>query len=229
MSGFRNKSANELAPYGTKAKKIVNVLPGTSNGEVVTYDTLVNNSVNAATTGDNTHSGTETFTNATGVTTATITPATSGAGTSFLRPAGRLTTTPIAATALKSGGVYTLAKADGITVALPALATATIGTTFKFHVETTSTSGGYIISTGEAGDVFFGGLYATIAAGSGAAADSEFNIASGTNNTLTLGATTACGLAGGYFEITAVSATQWAISGTVLGSGAIASNLFTTV
>jgi hypothetical protein len=57
----------------------------------------------------------------------------------------------------------------------------------------------------------------------------EFNIAASTVNTLTLGATTACGLAGGYFEVTAISATQWAISGTCLGSGTISSTLFTTV
>lgn len=178
--------------------------------------------------GNNTHTGTETFSNAAGVTTDTITPRTSGGGTSYLRPAGRLTTTPIAAAALKSGGVYTLAKADGIAITLPALATATIGTTFKFHVETTSTSGGYVISTGEAGDVFFGSLWATIA-NPDAANDMELNVAATTVNTLTLGATTACGLAGGWFEVTAVSATQWAISGIVLGSGTVASNLFSTV
>lgn len=191
----------------------------------ITTDILDNSN---AWTGNNTHSGTETFSNAAGVTTDTITPRTSGAGTSYLRPAGRLTTTPIAAAALKSGGVYTLAKADGIAVTLPALATATIGTTFKFHVETTSTSGGYIISTGEAGDVFFGSLWATIA-NPDAANDMELNVAATTVNTLTLGATTACGLAGGWFEVTAVSATQWAISGIVLGSGTVADNLFTTV
>ncbi len=228
MSGLRNKSANELAPYGTTPKKIVNVIGSTEANGVVTWDQLLTNTANGTYSGANTFSGVNTFSNATGVTTATITPATSGAGTSILRPAGRLTTTPIAATALKSGGVYTLAKADGIAVTLPALSTATIGTTFKFHVETTSTSVGYVISTGEAGDVFFGGLWATIA-NPDAANDMEFNVAATTVNTLTLGPTTACGLAGGYFEITAVSATQWAISGTVLGSGAIASNLFSTV
>lgn len=228
MSGFRNKSATELAPYGTKAKKIVNILPGTANGEAVAYDTLVNNDVNATTTGNNTHSGTETFTNTTGVTTATITPATSGAGTSIIRPAGIFTTTPIAATALKSGGCYGLSKADGLAVTLPAAATATIGTTFRFHIVTTCTSVGYVISTGEAGDVMVGGLWATIA-NPDAANDMEFNIADGTENTLTLGATTACGLAGGYVDFTCISATQWAVSGTVLGSGVVASNLFTTV
>lgn len=183
---------------------------------------------NIAFTGNNTHTGTETFSNAAGVTTATITPVTSGAGTSMLRPAGIFTTTPITAASLKSSGVYGLSKADGITVALPAAATATIGFTLRLHIITTSTSGGYVISTGEAGDVMVGGLWATIA-NPDAANDMEFNIADGTENTLTLGATTACGLAGGYVDFTCISATQWAVSGTVLGSGVVASNLFTTV
>ncbi len=195
------------------------------------FDTGINSTLegnNNAFTGDNTHSGTETFSNATGVTTDTITPATSGAGTSYLRPAGIKTTTPIAATALKSGGVYGLSKADGLAVTLPAAVTATIGYTVRFHILTSCTSVGYVISTGEAGDVMVGGLWATIA-NPDAANDMEFNIASGTVNTLTLGATTAAGLAGGYIDFTCISTTQWAVSGTVLGSGTISSTLFSTV
>lgn len=210
------------------------ILGNLSNGSAATDAATVGQSTlldeNNASTGNNTHSGTETFTNATGVTTDTVTPATSGAGTSYYRPAGIKTTTPIAATALKSGGVYGLSKADGLAVTLPAAATATIGYTVRFHIVTTCTSVGYVISTGEAGDVMVGGLWSTIAnPGAGGANDMEFNIADGTENTLTLGATTACGLAGGYVDFTCISATQWAVSGTVLGSGTVASNLFTTV
>lgn len=155
-----------------------------------------------------------------------IVPATSGAGTSTLVPASVRTTTGFAPTL--SQGTYMLSKVDGLTVALPVITATTVGTRFKFHIGLSCTSVGYVISTG-AGSTYLGGLYGTIAAGSGAAADSEFNIATGTNNTLTLGATTACGLAGGWVEVTAVSTTVWAVSGVVLGSGTIASNLFTTV
>lgn len=179
-------------------------------------------------TGNNTHSGTETFSNATGVTTDVITPRTSGAGTSIKSPAGIFTGAAVAAGSLLSNGVYGLSKADGQTVALPALATVNIGHKIKFHIITSCTSVGYVVSTGEAGDVFFGSLWCTIA-NPDAANDMELNLASGTVNTLTLGATTACGLAGGWFEVTAISATQWAISGICLGSGTLASNLFTTV
>jgi len=233
MSGLVSSNGG-LRPAGVQ-KKITGILPGSLPNDVTvvaqTALLIEDNAMsgNNAFTGNNTHTGTETFSNAAGVTTDTLTPATSGAGTSILRPAGVLTTTPIAAAALKSGGVYGLSKADGLAITLPALSTTTLGTNFRFHIITSCTSVGYVFSPGEAGDVMVGGLYCTIAAGSGAANDSEFNIADGTENTLTLGATTACGLAGGYVDFTAISATQWAVSGTVLGSGILASNLFTTV
>jgi len=217
-----------LAPAGTKKRKLTGLLSGTGVGDAATFEQVALLSANNTTTGNNTHSGTETFSGATGVTTDTVTPATSGAGTSYYRPAGIKTTTPIAATALKSGGVYGLSKADGLAVTLPAAATATIGYTVRFHILTSCTSTGYVISTGEAGDVMIGGLWSCIA-NPDAANDMEFNIADGTENTLTLGATTACGLAGGYVDFTCISATQWAVSGTVLGSGIIASTLFSTV
>ncbi|MCC7514547.1 MAG: hypothetical protein IT212_07625 [Bacteroidia bacterium] len=207
-----------------------NVGKADKSGTAVPYEQAVKFDADGATqssdiafTGENTHSGVETFSNATGATTDTITPRTSGGGTSVLRPAGVVTTTPL--TAIKSGGVYGLSKADGLAVTLPALSTALIGTTFRFHILTSCTSVGYVFTTS---NVMIGGLWATIA-NPDAANDMEFNIASSTNNTLTLGATTACGLAGGYIDFTAISATQWAVSGTVLGSGTLASNLFTTV
>lgn len=211
-----------------------NLLPGTANGHAVPYQQVLRLADTQTVTGNKTFSGTATFSgvatfsDSTGVTADVITPATSGAGTSFKVPAGIKTTTPIAATAILSGGTYGLSKADGLALALPALATVGIGTKFKFHILTSCTSVGYVISTGEAGDVFVGSLWCTIA-NPDAANDMELNLASGTVNTLTLGATTACGLAGGWFEVTAISATQWAVSGIVLGSGTLASNLFTTV
>jgi hypothetical protein len=128
----------------------------------------------------------------------------------------------------QSGGHYGLAKADGLAVTLPAITTDTVGMWFDFTILTSCTSVGYVFGPGQAGDVMVGGLWATIA-NPDAANDMEFNIADGTENTLTLGATTAAGLAGGSVRFTAISVTQWAVSGTVLGSGTIASTLFTTV
>lgn len=161
------------------------------------------------------------------VVTATITPAVSGAGTIIKAPAGIFTGASVAAAVQLSGGVYGLSKADGIAVTLPTLSTANIGYRLRFHILTSCTSVGYIF-TSAVTNVMIGGLWSTIA-NPDAANDMEFNIATSTNNTLTLGATTACGLAGGWVEFTAISATQWAVSGVVLGSGTLASNLFTTV
>jgi hypothetical protein len=225
-----DKTVTRLTP---QKKRLGNIAPAINADEAVNkaqLDTAINSTLegnNNTFTGNNTHSGTETFTNTTGVITDTITPNTSGAGTSYLRPAGVKTTTPIAASAIKTGGVYGLSKADGLAVTLPAAATATIGSNFRFHILTSCTSVGYVFSTGEAGDVFVGMLWCSIA-NPDAANDMEMNLASGTVNTLTLGATTACGLAGGWVEFTCISATQWAVSGVVLGSGTLASNLFTT-
>lgn len=240
---FRNKD-NALVPMGNALKR-VKVANSIYNDEAVSRLQLTTNDIDKTDSGDNTfsganafsgvntfsgnntHSGTETFSNTAGVTTDTITPRTSGAGTIVKRPAGIFTTTPIAAASLLSNGVYGVSKADGIALTLPTLSTANIGYTIRFHIITTSTAGGYIW-TSAATNVMIGGLWSTIA-NPDAANDMEFNIATGTNNTLTLGATTACGLAGGYVDFTAISATQWAVSGVVLGSGALASNLFTTV
>lgn len=204
-------------------------------GQTVQIDTSGNvSSANTFTgiqtfTGNNTHSGTETFSNAAGVTTDTITPRTSGAGTALRIPTGVYTTTPVALSVTQSGGHYGLSKADGLAVTLPEITAATVGMRFTFTILTSCTSVGYVISTAAASsDVMIGGIWATIA-NPDAANDMEFNIAATTVNTLTLGATTAAGLAGGSVEFTAISATQWAVSGTVLGSGTIASNLFTTV
>lgn len=231
---FKVKGSNAVGLSGQIKKRLSGFLRGVNADDVaivdqvVALDTSDNVSGSYAFTGANTHSGTETFSNAAGVTTNTITPRTSGAGTSLQVPAGVYTTTPQALAITQSGGTYGLSKADGLAVTLPALATVGLGTKFKFHIITTCTSVGYVINTGEAGDVFVGSLWATIA-NPDAANDMELNLAAGTVNTLTLGATTACGLAGGWVEVTAISATQWAVSGIVLGSGTVASDLFSTV
>lgn len=224
---LKSDNSNRIKPAGTNKKIYGGALPGVLADDLMTLSQGVELSSNNDFTGNNTHSGTETFSNSTGVTTNTITPETSGAGTSLRRPAGVFTTTGQVLTVAMSGGHYGLSKADGLTVALPAITTAEVGTWYDFTILTSCTSVGYVISA-QSGDVFIGGLWATIA-NPDAANDMEFNIASGTVNTLTLGATTAAGLAGGSFRVTAISTTQWAISGTVLGSGTIASNLFTTV
>ncbi len=155
-----------------------------------------------------------------------IIPKTSGAGTSSLVPAANKVASFNPATTV-SGGNYMLSKVDGLSVVLPVITAALVGMKYKFYIGLTCTSVGYVITTG-AGSTMLGMVYGTIAHPD-AANDAQWNIATSTNNTLTLGATTACGLAGGWVEFTAVSTTIWAVNGMVLGSGTIASNLFTTV
>jgi hypothetical protein len=230
---LKKVNGNRIAPSGNQKQIYGGGLPAVLPDDLVVkaqLDTAINSTLEGndnAFTGNNTHSGTETFTNTTGVTTNTITPATSGAGTAMRVPAGVFTTTPQVLSVTQSMGTYGLSKADGLAVTLPTLSAALVGTKYSFTVVTSSTSVGYVISAAT-GNVFIGGLLGTIA-NPDAAADMEFNVAASTVNTLTLGATTACGLAGGSFEVTAISATQWAIKGTVLGSGTVANNLFTTV
>lgn len=236
MSGFREVNG-KLKPYGTGKKQVGGIIAGSLADDVTVVSQTITKDGNGnyaqviAFTGANTHtgiethSGVETFTNAAGVTTDVVTPVTSGGGTQLKRPVVAVTGASVSPT--KWGGIYSLAKADGIAVTLPAIATTDIGTVLTFPILTTCTSVGYVF-TSAAGDVMIGGLFSTIA-NPDAANDMEFNIASGTNNTLTLGATTAAGLAGGCVEFLAISATQWFVRGTVLGSGTISSTLFTTV
>lgn len=154
------------------------------------------------------------------VTTGSIVERVAGAGTAVKNPSGIITAATLAPTALTSNSYYALSKVDGLTVTLPALSATNIGLRYKFAIITSCTSVGYIFNT-TGTNVFIGGVYGTIAGGSDAAADSELSVSS-VNKTITLGATTTCGLAGGWIEVVAISATQWSVSGIVLGSGTIA-------
>lgn len=176
-------------------------------------------------TGTNTHSGTETFSNANGVTTDVITERTAGNGTSIKTMVKAVTgatltsaTTP-AISALTSGTTYTLSKVDGITVTLPACSATNVGLKYKFVIITSVTSVGYIINT-TGTDVFVGGGWSSIA-NPADAVDMEFS-ASTANKTMTLSATTTGGLIGGWVEVVCVSATQWHVSYVTLGTGTIA-------
>lgn len=143
---------------------------------------------------------------------------TAGAGTTIKTPVVSAGAATLAPTVLQSGSLIALAKADGLTVTLPAASAANIGVRYKFVVAVTCTSVGYVINTTGA-DVFLGGIYGTIANNS-IAGDSLFSVST-VNKTITLDATTKCGLIGGWLEVTCVSGTQWSVTGFTLGTGAI--------
>jgi len=219
--------------FDAKGKRLKNVAAAVLGSDVVIksqLDTAIGTTLEANNndfTGTNTHSGTETFSNAAGVTTDIITERTAGAGTGIKKPvltvtAATLTsaTTP-AISATTSGTTYALSKADGQTITLPALSATNIGITYKLVIKTSCTSVGYVINT-TGTDVFIGGLWQTIANPGAGVNDFEFSTSTA-NKTITLDATTKCGLIGGWVELTAISATQWHVSGVVLGSGTVAS------
>ena len=220
---------NNRAELKTKAKRLGNVADAVLADEAVNkrqLDVAIGTTLesnNNAFTGDNTHTGTETYSNAAGVTTNIITPRTSGAGTSLQAPVTPwlLNLSP----AITTSGTVFLANATTTTVAntitLPACSDAGVGTVFKVKVIKSVTAGGtYVVNT-TGTDVFLGGVYGTIAAPN-ATNDALLGVSTA-NKTLTLTATTQCGLIGGWLEFTMISATQWSVSGTVLGTGTIIS------
>lgn len=179
-------------------------------------------------TGANTYTGavsltsTVTVSDAAGIRTNNVTPRSAGSGTALQAPVINWTLDLSPAVTQSGAVIYANAATTTVanTITLPACATASIGTIFKVKVVKAVTAGGtYVINT-TGTDVFLGGIYGTIANNS-AAGDSLF-AASTTNKTITLSATTQCGLIGGWIELTMISATQWSVSGMTLGSGAIA-------
>lgn len=166
-------------------------------------------------TGAETHSGAEVFSNVLGVTTDAITERTAGAGTTIKSPVVSAGAATLAPTIAQSGSLIALAKADGLTVTLPAASSTNIGVRYKFVVAVSCTSVGYVINT-TGTDVFLGAILGTIAAGTNLGL-----FASTVNKTITLDATTKGGLIGGWIEVTCVSGTQWSVTGVTLGSGTV--------
>ncbi|CAK0764607.1 hypothetical protein CCP3SC1AL1_350002 [Gammaproteobacteria bacterium] len=220
MTNFR-KNNGALTPMGS-GKKRVKVLDAIYADEAVSkaqLDLVVTTTIES---NNNIWTGTNSFSNAAGVTSDIITPRTSGAGTSLQAPVINWTLNSSPAVTQSGSVIYANAATTTVTntVTLPACATASIGTTFKIKVVKAVTAGGtYVINT-TGTDVFLGGIYGTIANNS-TAGDSLF-AASTVNKTITLSATTTGGLIGGWIELTMISATQWSVSGMTLGTGAIA-------
>jgi hypothetical protein len=114
-----------------------------------------------------------------------------------------------------AGKLMTVAKADGMTITLPA-ATGT-GNVYRFLVTTAVTSVGYIWQvTGD--DTIVGQVTITLAAGGTTFGES----AAGTDDTLTINGTTSGGLIGSYVEFIDVKADLWYLDARLLGSGTLA-------
>lgn len=229
---------NVIAPLGGPSKRLGNVKPGTGTGEVVTYEQLQTNAINKTDsgnntysgnetfTGTNTHSGIETFSNATGVTTDIVSERTAGNGTAVKTPVrvvsgATLTsaTTP-AISAATSGTTYTFGAA-AITVTLPACSATNIGLKYRF-VTTTIATAQIINTTGT--DVFLGGVFSTLSVVN--ATNDTFFGTSTANKTMTMNGTTTGGLPGSVITVECVSATQWLVTGFVVGASGTQATLF---
>lgn len=171
-------------------------------------------------TGNNTHTGTETFSNATGVTTDIISELTAGNGTAIKTHVVVVSGSTLAPTALTSGTVYTFAAA-AITVTLPAASAANVGLRYKF-VTTTIATAQIINTTGT--DVFIGSVFSHLAV-INATNDTQSG-SSTANKTMTMNGTTTGGLPGSVIEVVCISATQWLVTGRVIGASGTQATLF---
>lgn len=121
-----------------------------------------------------------------------------------------------------AGRLMTIAKADGLTVTLPA-ATGS-GNTYRFLVTTSVTSNAYIFQV-TTNDTFVGQLMLTSAT---SAVVPLAESAAGTDDTITMNGTTTGGLIGTYLEFSDVASDLWLVAGRLLGSGTIVTtNLLT--
>lgn len=119
--------------------------------------------------------------------------------------------------AKESGALCLFDRAAGIVFTLPA---PVAGMEFEFRVSTLLTSNAYKVITNSA-SVF---LLGSVMGGSLTVADSGdvFQANGTTHVAISMNATTTGGLVGGFLLFTALSATQWSVAGSFVGSGTLA-------
>lgn len=117
-------------------------------------------------------------------------------------------------TLAQAGSLITL-DAASTTVTLP---TPVVGATFYFAVTTTASAQKILSPAG----VFLNGALILVAAGAAGANSSAVGTFDGTGNrSFTMNGTTAGGIKGSYFTITAISSTVYVVSGQLIGSGSL--------
>ena len=116
----------------------------------------------------------------------------------------------------ESGSTILLDAADQITVTLP---TPVAGMYFDFvsTVSVTASDSHKVITKTIASEFMIGGV---MSANLTVAASGDFFVANGSSHVaIEMEGSTTGGLVGGWFRLTAISTTQWAIVGTIVGSG----------
>lgn len=127
------------------------------------------------------------------------------------------TAATLAPTASQSNSIILLDRAAGVTVTLPAPA---VGLSFSFCVVTSVTSNNHKVITDASTTFVLGSIVLTEAADTNAGLAGLFN--GTTHRAITMNGATTGGLIGTFFNVTCVTATQWAIEGIVAGSGTLA-------
>ena len=138
------------------------------------------------------------------------------------QPRKREVVNATAATTLINGQCGALClwnSATGFTFTLPTITAETIGTWFEFLVTTTVTSGSHKLIT-SAGTIFLLGEVLTYTTATASPAGFAFN--GSTHVACTMNGTTTGGIIGTRIRVEAISTTQWAITGSIVGSGTIA-------
>ena len=112
------------------------------------------------------------------------------------------------------GRIIEINDADGA-VTLPAITTDTIGATYKFFVGTTASD--LDIKT-DGTDKFVGNLVLAASATSQARGFAP----AASNDVISMNGTTTGGIAGSVVEVTAIATAEYLVTGTLLGSGTLA-------
>ena len=112
------------------------------------------------------------------------------------------------------GRIIEINDADGA-VTLPAITSDTIGATYKFFVGTTASD--LDIKT-DGTDKFVGNLVLAAAATSQARGFAP----AASNDVISMNGTTTGGIAGSVVEVTAIATAEYLVTGTLLGSGTLA-------
>jgi hypothetical protein len=123
----------------------------------------------------------------------------------------------------ESGSLVLMDRAAGIVFTLP---TQRPGTYYDFMVTTTVTSNSYKVITGAGTELLIGSLTNIDTDTSNAVAAWTAN--GSTHIAVTMNGTTTGGVAGTYFRLTCLSATRWLLSGTIQGTGVVATPLATS-
>ena len=156
----------------------------------------------------------------------------SSAGPNIKVPVVSLTDATKTVTVAESGTIFTLNRAAGVVVTLPA---ATPGLRYEFYVETALTSNNYTVNAATSADTLTGVLQLIDIAILDSHVDlndnvitTGFSFPAAADHQLVTNKTTTGGLAGSHWIYTCITDSKWQISGTnICSSGATLATPFT--